>query len=222
MLLAAAGPVVLVFDDLHDADSVTLSVLAYLRHRLPEAPVAVVASAPVHQLSADHPLRTLAVDATVRLDVLRAEDVDVSPALWAKTGGHPQLLSACLKATSTGEDWHSGLRDAVMARAREAGPQCYKALVSATLFDRPFSAEELAAITGRQPLELIDELEQMVEREILTMSGVRFAFRYEAVREILLLSMSEARRALLSEQITARRPADAIAPGQGVLSRVGG
>lgn len=207
-LLAGAGAVVLVFDDLHAADTVTLSVLAYLRHRIPDAPVAVVATAPLQELAGDHPLRTLTVDARLQLDVLRREDVsDVGMAMWAKTGGHPQLLTACLKAARTGAEWPPALRDLVVTRAREAGSEAHRLLLTATLFERPFSADELAVVVGRPPLEVIDELEQGVERGILTMTGTRFAFRYQAVRDILLHSMSEARRDLLSRHFgTGGRP----------------
>ena len=206
--LAGAGGVVLVFDDLHAADTVTMSVLAYLRHRIPDAPVAVVAAAPLQELAGDHPLRTLTVDARLHLGVLRREDFsDIGLALWDKTGGHPQLLTACLKAARAGVEWPSALSDLVVTRAREAGSDAHRLLLTATLFERPFSADELAAIVGRQPREVIDELEQGVERGILTMTGTRFSFRYQAVREILLQSMSEARRDLLSRRLgTGGRP----------------
>lgn len=206
-LISGAGPVMLVFDDLHEADAVTLSVLAYLRERLADAPVAVTAAAPLQLLASEHPLRMLAIDAKVHLDVLSREDVgDVPPSLWAKTGGHPQLLSACMKGAHTEADWPSALADVVIARAREAGTRAHKILLTATLFDRPFSAEELAALTDSTALEVIDELEQAVERGTLTMTGTRFSFRYQAVRDILLQSMSEPRRDLLSRRLDRRTP----------------
>jgi hypothetical protein len=51
--------------------------------------------------------------------------------------------------------------------------------------------------------EVAEELDRLCERRILRIDGFRFRFRYDIVREVLLLSMSPARQRLLR----ARAPA---------------
>ena len=46
---------------------------------------------------------------------------------------------------------------------------------------------------------LVEELERLCERRILRVDGLRFRFRYELVRQVLLESISPARRRLLRE-----------------------
>ena len=49
--------------------------------------------------------------------------------------------------------------------------------------------------------ELTEELERLCELRILRVDGLRFRFRYDLVRQVLLGSMSPARQRLLYRQL---------------------
>ena len=49
--------------------------------------------------------------------------------------------------------------------------------------------------------ELIEELERLCEHRILRIDGLRFRFRYQLVREVLLASISPARQRLVRERL---------------------
>jgi hypothetical protein len=50
---------------------------------------------------------------------------------------------------------------------------------------------------------VIEELERLCERRILRVDGLRFRFRYDLVRQVLLDSISPARRRLLHDRVVA-------------------
>lgn len=211
--VAEAAPIVLVFDDIHFADPASLSGLAFLSRRCRTAPVAVLASARPETLSCDHHLlRQLELEARLRLEVIPQGQVPgLCPRLWAKTGGHPQLLFECVAAgvTEDGAQRPQRLVDVVLARAQEVGHRAHRILATASVFADPFRAEDLAAILDLSPTELVEELEHLCERGFLMAQGTRFVFRIEMIREILLASLSPARRELLIRrtQPTPTRPA---------------
>jgi hypothetical protein len=62
---------------------------------------------------------------------------------------------------------------------------------------QPFAPEQLAALLHADVSELVEELERLSERRILRVDGPRFGFRYRLVQDVLLASLSPARRGLL-------------------------
>ena len=74
-------------------------------------------------------------------------------------------------------------------------------LLAASTLAQPFDPEPLAALLRADAAELTEELERLCERRILRVDGPRFRFRYGLVREVLLASLSPARRRLLRQQL---------------------
>src|SRR5919106_215846 len=63
--------------------------------------------------------------------------------------------------------------------------------------------EPLAQLLGADAAELTEELERLCERRILRVDGLRFRFRYQLVHQVLLNSLSPARRRLLRGRLGA-------------------
>ena len=69
------------------------------------------------------------------------------------------------------------------------------------MLEQPFESEPLATLLRVDEVELVEELERLCERRILRIDGLRFRFRYQLVREVLLDSLSPARQRLLRERL---------------------
>ncbi len=72
------------------------------------------------------------------------------------------------------------------------------------MLEQPFEPEPLADLLGADAAELIEELERLCERRILRIDGLRFRFRYDLVRQVLLGSISPARHRLLRQRLDDR------------------
>ena len=84
------------------------------------------------------------------------------------------------------------------------------------MLEQPFEPESLADLLGADAAELIEELERLCERRILRIDGLRFRFRYDLVRQVLLASISPARQRLLQRRL------DALSCGRRSPSRQAG
>src|SRR6266849_4356578 len=92
------------------------------------------------------------------------------------------------------------LAETLLARCQSEGAASYRALLAASTLAQPFDPEPLATLLRADAAELTEELERLCERRILRVDGPRFRFRYDLVREVLLASLSPARRRLLRQQ----------------------
>jgi hypothetical protein len=104
-------------------------------------------------------------------------------------------------ANGDGPELSATLAETLLAQARAEGAFAYRILLAASLLEQPFEPEPLAALAAVDPVELVEELERLCERRILRVCGPRFHFRYELVREVLLASLSPARRRLLEARL---------------------
>jgi hypothetical protein len=104
-----------------------------------------------------------------------------------------------------------GLSEALLGQCRAAGAHAYRVLLAASVLEQPVDPETLAAFLHVDPTELVEELERLCEHRILRVDGFRFRFRYDLVREVLLASISPARRRLLEGKLDRAAPADADA-----------
>jgi hypothetical protein len=80
-------------------------------------------------------------------------------------------------------------------------------LITAATLPEPFEPEVLAAVLETDPVALIERLEELCDRRILRVDGLRFRFRYAIQRDVLRATVSPARDRLLREraQIVKRR-----------------
>ena len=203
-LVAEHAPLVLLLDDLQWADTQTVAALAYLRRRGSGLPAAFVTTVRSAEASDDHPLRQLRPDVVVRLEPLSPSELAPlgMPELHDSTGGNPRFVSDAL-ANGQPATRSQTLAEALLAQCRAEGDWGYRVLVAASALEQPFEPESLSDLLGADEAELIEELERLCERRILRIDGLRFRFRYDLVRQVLLASISPARQRLLQRRLDA-------------------
>ena len=201
-VLADHAPLVLFLDDLQWADPATITALSYLQRRGAAIPAALVTAVRTEDAPPGHLARRLRPDTTVRLNPLTAAELAplAVPDLHESTGGSPRFVAEAVTSGSHGE-LPATLAETVLARCRSEGDASYRVLLAASTLAQPFAPEPLAALLRADPAELTEELERLCERRILRIDGPRFRFRYGLVREVLLASLSPARRRLLRHQL---------------------
>jgi DNA-binding SARP family transcriptional activator len=201
-LVADRGPVVLVLDDLHWADTSTLAALAYLRRRASGRGVALVTAALPPTASYEDQLRRLAPDTIVRLEPLTAAELAPlgMPDLHEATDGHPHAVADAV--AGGGPASPSGtLAEALLRQCRAEGPEAYRILAAASVLEQPFDPEPLAELLDTDPTALTEELDRLCERRILRVEGLRFCFRYDLVRQVLRETVSPARHRLMQHRL---------------------
>jgi DNA-binding SARP family transcriptional activator len=213
-LIDEHGPLVLLIDDLQWAEPATLAALHYLQHRC-AGPAAVVGTVRVGATTADHPLRSLQPDLLVALEPLTAGDLAPLglPDLHATTGGNPRFVADAV-ANGSQPELSADLAQALLDQCRAEGAQPYRILLAASALDQPFEPELLAALVPAEATEILEELERLCERRILRVDGLRFRFRYDLVRQVLLASLSPARRRLLQTHLKPAERGVLVALGQ--------
>ena len=201
-VLAGHAPLVLLLDDLQWADPATITALRYLQRRGGALPAAVVAAVRTEDAPPDHLARRLKPDTTVRLNPLTPAELAplAVPDLHESTGGNPRFVAETMTSGRRGE-LPATLAETLLARCRSEGAAAYRVLLAAATLTQPFDPEPLAALLCADPAELTEELERLCERRILRVDGPRFRFRYGLVREVLLASLSPARRRLLRQRL---------------------
>ncbi|MCR3751444.1 helix-turn-helix transcriptional regulator [Lentzea californiensis] len=190
---ARKGPILMVIDDVHVADTFSKRALAYLRPRLQEMPVVIALGASQGYLSTDevtlpeiagaHPNR---LD-LAGLDVTAVESLTENlPGRDAKrchelTGGNPYLLQALLREEGEGS---AAVGEMIGMRLREYTGAAEVAR-SAAVLDGDAGLELLSALTGLDALPAVDMLVRLgvlADTDPLT-------FRYPFVRNSILADM---------------------------------
>lgn len=200
-LLAQHAPVVLLLDDLHLADHRTLAALDYLRRRAAFSGAIVTTSRLTGATPAQPPHR-LDADTRVHLEPLTPDDLAAAgiAELHESTGGDPRLVA---EALACGHDASPSktLTEALLAQCLAEGDWAYRVLVAASVLEQPFEPEPLADLLGTDAAELVEELDRLCERRILRIDGLRFRFRNDLIRRVLLESISPARQRLLRQRL---------------------
>jgi DNA-binding SARP family transcriptional activator len=200
-VIRRSGPLVLIFDDVHLADRSTLAALEYVRHRCAGCPVMILGALRGEETPLDHPVRKLVATARIRLEPLSDDELAPLgiPDVHGRTGGHPALV-ANLIASGPDPDLRGSLSELLIARCRAEGAVAFRVLMTAATLGEPFEPEVLAALVEADPVALIERLEELCDRRILRVDGLRFRFRYAIQRDVLRAAVSPARDRLLRER----------------------
>src|SRR5580704_3207678 len=203
--LAERAPLVVVIDDAHLAGHALANWLRFARREnMPALVVAAVRSGegPPLPATASVHLGLLGREAAAQLaGPSRADE------LYERSKGHPLFLIE-LAQQGARVDLPASLVESVSARCDELGP-AGALLRAAAVIGPELDLELLAALLGRPAVDLLDDAERAVAKQLLATDGGTFRFRHELVREALAASATAGRAALLHRQagrVLARQP----------------
>jgi DNA-binding SARP family transcriptional activator len=218
--IAQATPVVVVIEDAHRANSLTLQLLRQVVDGLDAAPVLLLVTYRASEAGADltgaraavaarseHlPLRGLDRDAVAEL--AQAEGLDVQghtlEVLAERTGGNPLFvreLARLLVArgpAAAHEQVPEGVADVLRARVARLPSPALTVLRQAAVLGRDVDVDVLADLAGRDPDELVDGLEAPVLAGLLDEPAPgRVRFTHALVRDTLYADTPLLRRTRL-------------------------
>ena len=187
---AARRPLVLVLDDLHAADEPSLLLLQFVARSLTDSHLLVLAAYRDVDPNPCEPLVTMVAELTrerttrrIALAGLGARDIDefisvttgftppaaVVATIHAQTEGNAlfvdevtRLLIAenALDDDPVGVGIPQGIRDVIGRRMRRLSESCRETLVTASVLGREFSIGALAQMTGLEPREALEQLDE--------------------------------------------------------------
>lgn len=229
-VLAAAGPLLLVLDDLHHADRETCQLLHYLLRAVPDGRVLVVATARREDLDDDHPARDLlaGLRARDRLDELdlarlgRAETAELAAELTGaplaepdvrrlhvETEGNPLFVVEAVRAGWTrGAPPSPRVQSVIEARLGHLGEHARDLAGVAATVGREFGIDVLAAVADTDEDVLVRGLDELWRRWIVRergagTPGATYEFTHDKIRQVAYHGVSPARRRRLHLRIAA-------------------
>src|SRR5215218_7916802 len=209
---ARPGPTVLVAEDAHWSDGVSIELLRFLGLRIGALPVLVIVTYRDDEIGTDHPLRLvlgdlatasavhrlnlqpLSEDAVQRLAEGSGRD---AATLYQLTGGNPFFVTEVL--ATAGETVPATVGDAVLARAARLSPEARAALDVAAVIGSTIDADLLLAVAG----PVLDEADECIARGLLRGTEDGLAFCHELAREAILAAIAPLRRRLLHARVLA-------------------
>jgi DNA-binding CsgD family transcriptional regulator/tetratricopeptide (TPR) repeat protein len=209
--LGQHGPSVVVIEDAHWADEVSLDVLVMLGRRVAELPVLLLVTYRDDEVSGDHPIRRVigdVISATstvwIGLSPLTRDAVQTlidqtgvaSEGLFELTGGNPFFVTEAL--ASVGGAVPASARLAVLARASRLDGRARLVLDAASVVPGRAEAWLLAALSG-QPESAVDVC---VDAGVLLADRTTYSFRHELARLTIESDLSASRRRELNQRAT--------------------
>jgi len=221
--LSRAGPVLLVLEDLHWADSATLDVLAFVLRTLRGARLLVVGT-----YRAEDPGELLAgwlaevrrwpqvgwlelsrfsrAELAAQLAGLRGGPVDSQTVaeVFGRSQGNPFFAEQLIAAGQAGQGRLPGvLREVLLARVRQLSPAGQHVLQVAAVAGRWVGHDWLAAVAGGPEEELTGSLREAVDHGLLAITAVErsgpegYEFRHALLQEAIYGELLPGQRARL-------------------------
>lgn len=198
---------VVIFEDLHWADSATLDLLRVVGRRLPETAVLLMGTYRGHEVPGEHPLRLALGDMSSAnvselvvppLSVAAVDTLVAGTGLNAKelhdtTGGNPFFVTEVI--ASGGAALPPTVRDAVAARVARLTHAAKQILRAAAVLGSRVEPELVMAVAMGP--SLAEGLRECLAREVLHAEAGRLGFRHELARLAVLDAMSPMARARL-------------------------
>jgi DNA-binding SARP family transcriptional activator len=233
-LVAGPNPGVLIIDDLNRADDSSLSVIAYLAHRLRGRSILLLVTWRAEEL-ADEVRNRLVAGAegdglAVRIGLgrldraavaelaaasLGADSSAVAETLYEESEGLPLYIAEALASPlPVGGQTPGGVAALLRARIGATGELARQLLSAAAVIGRSFELETVKMASGRGEDEAIAGLEELVRRGLIAEvdpnvgGDVRYDFSHGRLRDVAYESIGLARRRLLH-----RRVAEALRSG---------
>jgi DNA-binding CsgD family transcriptional regulator len=211
-------PTVLVIEDLHWADTVTLDLIRFLARRIGGVRALVLLTYRDEELDARSPMRTLLGEAPPgSVERMTLESLSINAVsqlaekagrrgdeLFALTAGNPFLVTETLAVESDVPT--DAVRDATLARASRLPPQAWAVLEAVSIFPR---RAETAIVADLSKSDFGIGLDACVERGMLTLEGATLRFRHELARRAIEAFIAPSRRRALHQAVVnelIRRP----------------
>ena len=215
----AAGPVLLVLEDLHWGDAATVALIDATLRNLADLPLFVLGLArpKVHarfpRLWAERsphtiqlgPLPRRASEALVRDALGDGASPEVLARILDRGSGNPFHLQELVRAVAAGrgDAFPPSVLDAVEARLDAEGVEAKRVLRAASVFGTRFSRAGIAALLGGDAPAAGEWLERLVAHELVAEAGspalpddVDYVFRHDLVREAAYATLVDDDRAL--------------------------
>jgi DNA-binding SARP family transcriptional activator len=228
--LAADEPTLIVLEDLHWADAMSVRLLAFLGRRLGALPVLIVGSARPEELIDAPALQQALTELrnAGRLDEIplggltREESLTLARALrgsgrnrdvvdriaddlWKLSEGNPLVIVESIRGldpTGAGRPGLSpSIRDSVVRRLAHLPDRPRAALAAAAVIGQSFSFRLLHEVTGLDEMDAADAVEELVRRRVLDAVGERLDFYHDRIRQVVYEGLLPARRALLHRAV---------------------
>ena len=221
--LAAAGRgLLLVVDDVHEADEASLRLLHYLSRCAVTEPVLVVVA---HRQLAGEPLQEVTASLLARgmgeqieitplsepvtrrliAEAFPGLDDDTAGRVWAVSGGLPFAILEVGRAAESGQPAEPARSLPVATR------QTFQRLA---LLGSTFSTDELLAVAGTSEAEAYRRLEAGMSALLVEPAEFGYRFRHALVREGLLEAMSPHELAVARREVAERFAATDAPPGR--------
>lgn len=216
---------VVVFEDLHWADSATLDLLRIVGRRLPDLPVLVVGTYRPHDVDGGHGLRLAlgdvppglvdevdvpALSAVAVAALARGRDLDAA-ALHRATGGNPFFVTEILASARGAAP--ASVRDAVNARVARLSEAGRRTLGATAVLGPRAEPQVVLIVTGE--VRTSAGLHECVAKGMLEERDGYLAFRHELARQAVIDGLSgddrtRLHRLALAALRTGDVPADAV------------
>ncbi|MEU3154601.1 helix-turn-helix transcriptional regulator [Streptomyces griseus] len=173
----------------------------------------------IREGAARHRLESLSPEAVAEIsaELLGACPDDDVLALVARVNGNPFLLNELLVTSlSDGRicvqdgvavlldaEPAPAFRQAVMHHLRGLSHECLRILDAVAVLGQRFSIHEAAGLLGRNPVELLPLIGELIAASVLEDEGPTLAFRHPLVRETLYDRLSEPTRTALHREAAA-------------------
>ncbi|MFI5501952.1 BTAD domain-containing putative transcriptional regulator [Nocardia asteroides] len=215
----AEGPVLVILEDVHRADSATLQILRQLVAWLASRPVLVLVTARGSEADAGvrasaaalaavtgrrlelSGLDTGAVRAIAAAAGLRTIDDDTAERLRARTGGNPLFVREVAKLAAAVGDLHAvpdGVRDVLSRRIARLPAGAARALRLAAVWGDDIDFDTLLELTAEPEDVLIDLVDTVTVAGLVRIAGTdRITFAHALIRDAVYGDIPALRRARL-------------------------
>jgi DNA-binding SARP family transcriptional activator/tetratricopeptide (TPR) repeat protein len=211
--LAQPRPLLLVFEDMHWAQSASISLLGFLLRRISGVPVMIVATYrddetprphPLHRLRSEAraaacaqslSLRTLSVDDLHELTAALSEIPNLAPAtLLAVSDGNPLFLTQFIDDLRKGThiDPHANLQTLVAGRIARLSEEARTAAEIAACIGTRFSHDALRDVSGWDEAALSRALDELFDRRIVREASGRGLFEYAFSHQVIHEAIDQA------------------------------
>jgi DNA-binding SARP family transcriptional activator len=193
--LSAIRPILLVLDDLHDADPATVQLLHYLARQAGDGRLLMVATlraeadaaalATLTGVADQCELGPLGPAAITRL-AAAAGQLERVGQVERQTRGHTRLVVEMLRGLAAGEvGVAEAVRAAVIERVRRAGPQAEQLLRAAAVLGAVFTPTSVAALLDISAPEAARRCEQLLPTRLIIQAGYGYEFANHLTRQVI-------------------------------------